>query len=145
MTVLTKSVEVILLSIPNSDDLRGYCRINHPCTRRTLADSASIWPVEIQLMCYIPIWEWMFDGWYTVPIGCAKYVIHWVSLFLQICGSQNGFIVGWRLINDAFVPCQASYYWFQKELTFGSSITVLTEKVSKDGAGNQVSARNVPG
>ena len=39
---------------------------------------------EVQLMCRIPTLEWKVFGCQTVPIGCDKYVIRSVSLFVQI-------------------------------------------------------------
>jgi len=39
---------------------------------------------EIQLMCRIPTWEWSVFGCQTVPIGCDKYVIRSVSLFVHM-------------------------------------------------------------
>jgi len=39
---------------------------------------------EVQLMCRIPTWEWTVFGCQTVPIGCDKYVIRSVSLFVHM-------------------------------------------------------------
>jgi hypothetical protein len=36
------------------------------------------------LMCCIPTWEWTVFGCQTVPIGCDKYVIHSVSVFIHM-------------------------------------------------------------
>jgi hypothetical protein len=35
-------------------------------------------------MCRIPTWEWTVFGCQTVPIGCDKYVIRSVSLFVHM-------------------------------------------------------------
>jgi len=39
---------------------------------------------EVQLMCHIPTWEWTVFGCQTVPIGCDKYVIRSVSVFVHM-------------------------------------------------------------
>jgi len=39
---------------------------------------------EVQLLCRIPTWEWTVLGCQTVPIGCDKYVIRSVSLFVHM-------------------------------------------------------------
>jgi len=39
---------------------------------------------EDQLMCRISMWEWTVFGCQTVPIGCDKYVIRSVSLFVHM-------------------------------------------------------------
>jgi len=45
---------------------------------------------EVQSMYCIPMWEWTVFGCQTVPIGCDKYVIRSVSLFVQHGGSRGG-------------------------------------------------------
>jgi len=35
-------------------------------------------------MCRIPMWEWTVFACQTVPIGCDKYVIRSVSLFIHM-------------------------------------------------------------
>jgi len=39
---------------------------------------------EVQSMCRIPTWEWKVFVCQTVPIGCDKYVIRSVSLFVHM-------------------------------------------------------------
>jgi hypothetical protein len=39
---------------------------------------------EVELMCRIPTREWTVFGCQTVPIGCDKYVIRSVSLFVHM-------------------------------------------------------------
>jgi len=39
---------------------------------------------EFELICHIPTWEWTVLGCQTVPIGCDKYVICLVSLFVHM-------------------------------------------------------------
>jgi hypothetical protein len=38
-------------------------------------------------MCRIPTWEWTVFGCQTVPIGCDKYVIRSVSLFVHMAAA----------------------------------------------------------
>jgi hypothetical protein len=45
---------------------------------------------EVQLMRRIPMWELSLFGCRTVAIGCDKYVIRSVSIFVQHDGSRGG-------------------------------------------------------
>jgi len=45
---------------------------------------------DVQLMCCIPLREYHVFGCQTVPIGCDKYLIRSVSLYVQIGGSRGG-------------------------------------------------------
>jgi len=64
----------------------------------------------IQLMCRIPTWEGTVFGCQTVPIGCDKYVIRSVILFVHMVAAAVDAL--WELEN---------YRRLAKHSTFGSA------------------------
>jgi len=60
---------------------------------------------EIQLMCCIPTWEWTVFGCQTVPIGCDKYVIRSVSLFIHMVAAAVDALCELETDKDCFGTC----------------------------------------
>jgi len=61
-------------------------------------------------MCCIPTWEWTVFGCQTVPIGCDKYMIHSVSLFVHMVAA----------VVDTLCKLENKYR-LAKHSTFGSA------------------------
>ena len=76
-------MEMILICSRDSQNPRGYRRMYRLGTQVTSGFSMYLRRAD-QLMCRIPTWEWTVFGCQTVPIGCDKYVIRSVSLFVHM-------------------------------------------------------------
>jgi len=68
-------MEMMFICSRDSQDPRGYRRMDRLGTQVTSGFSMYLRRAEVQLMCRIPTWEWTVFGCQTVPIGCDKYVI----------------------------------------------------------------------
>ena len=88
--VSRNSMEMIFICSRDSQNPRGYRWMDRLGTQVTSRFSMNLRRADVQLMCCIPSREWTVFGCQTVPIGCDKYVIRSVSLFVQIGGSRGG-------------------------------------------------------
>ena len=88
--VFRNSMEMIFICRRDSQNPRGYRRMDRLGTEVASGFSMYLRRVDVQLMGGIPSREWTVLGCQTVPIGCDKYVIRSMSLFVQIGGSRGG-------------------------------------------------------
>ena len=56
-------------------------------------------------MCRIPTWEWTVFGCQTVPIGCDKYVIRSVSIFVHMVAAAVDALCELGTDRDCFGTC----------------------------------------